>query len=95
MADIDARVLAGKCRLAAGMRESLTPHLSIEIPQFRSRPLIVEANASSAWAKSYQVDIDDDNGHCESYFMKVTRRFLQFGNACVGRLGVTGLQRVS
>ena len=52
--------------------------LTLEIPLFQ-RPVDVISHGSSAWARSYRIDIQNDEGEDESYFMKV-RNFFPSGH---------------
>lgn len=49
----------------------------LEIPLFQP-PLSVTVLGSSAWAWAYRVDIKNDSGEGESYFMKVNNFFKNF-----------------
>ena len=81
---IDADILSGLYRVPRKTITLLTllPR-PLEIPLFQ-RPLSINSHGSSAWARSYRIDIKNDEGEDESYFMKVIFLSLKSGGKSTG-----------
>ena len=83
-ATIDADILSGLYRVPRKTVTLLTLLLwPLEIPLFQ-RPLSINSHGSSAWARSYRIDIKDDEGEDESYFMKVIFPLIKSGGESAG-----------
>ena len=71
---VTADVIAGTLSFILLFMDVDSSSRPLEIPLFH-RPFHFEAHGSSAWARSYRIDLESDSGEDESYFMKVKAAF--------------------